>query len=204
MLAFSAEAQTYFAGGSIGVDYEAGKGTWGNTTTKNPSTLSFEFSPMAGYYLSDKLGAGARIVLGGSTWNSRSEQEASKNKTFRWGFGPFLRYTVLTRGDFSVLIEGGAGIFGESSKETSGTTTNDGPKVFGFDIDVMPILSYSLTDRVSLEARTNLARFGFSTQTEKRGTGESQSKESDSAFGFGVDSFDFFRSPYQIGMIFKF
>ena len=202
--AFGAQAQKYFAGGTLGLDYNDSKYSYGNTTTNRPSTLSFEFGPMLGYYLSEKLGAGVNINIGMSVWNDRAEQDPTKDKSFDWGFGPFLRYTALTRGDFSILIQGGVGIFGSSTKTTSGSTTNDGPKHFGFDIGVMPLLSYSLTSRVSIEASTNLARFGFTTQSEKRGSGDSQSKDTQSSFGFGIDSNDFFRSPYQLGMIFKF
>ena len=202
--AFGAQAQQYFAGGTLGVDYDAGKYSYGTTTNKRPSTLSFELSPMLGYYLSENLGAGVRINIGMSVRNDRAEQDPTKNKSFEWGFGPFLRYTALSRGDFYILIQGGAGVFGSSSKTVSGTTTNDGPKNFGFNIGVMPLLSYSLTSRVNIEASTNLARFGFTTQTEKRGSGDSQTKDTTTTFGFGVDSDDFFKSPYQLGMIFKF
>ena len=202
--AFNAQTQTYFAGGTISFDYNGDKSSLGSTTNKGPASFSFELSPMLGYYLSDNLGAGVKISVGMSVTNDRAEQEPTKDKSFDWGFGPFLRYTVLTRGDFSILMEGGVGIFGGSSKTTYGTTTNDGPKHFGFDIGVMPILSYSLTNRVNIEASTNLARFGFTTQTEKRGSGDSQRKDTESSFGFGVDTYDFFKSPYQLGVIFKF
>ena len=203
MTAIGAQAQTYFVGGALGVDYNDGKYSSGSTTTNRPSELSFELSPMVGYYLSENLGAGVRINIGMRNRNNRAD-DPTKNKSFDWGFGPFLRYTVLSRGDFSILMQGGAGIFGSSSKVTQGTTTDKGPKTFGFDIGVMPLLSYNLTSRVSLEVSSNLARFSFTTQTEKTGSGDSQQKETESSFGFGVDSFDFFRSPYQIGMIFKF
>lgn len=199
-----AQAQKYFAGGRLGVDYKDSKYTYDKSTTNRPSTSSFDLSPMLGYYLTDNLGAGVKISLGMSLRNDRAEEDPTKNTSTDWGFGPFLRYTALSRGDFSILIEGGLGVSGSSSKTTYGTTTNDGPKQFGFDIGVMPILSFSLTDRVSIEASTNVARFGFSTNTETRGTGESQSKDTETSFGFGVDSYDFFKSPYQLGIIFKF
>jgi len=202
--AFSAQAQTYFAGGKIGFDYSDGKSSYGSSASNKPSTVSFEFSPMVGYYLSDKLGAGVKITLGMGTTNNRAEYEQTKGNSFDWGFSPFLRYTLLTRGDFSVLAEGGAGVFGSSSKTTYGSDSNKGPRHFGFDIGVKPILSFSLTNRVSIEASTNLAWFGFTVQSEKRGSGDSQSKDTATSFGFGADSDDFFRSPYQLGLIFKF
>jgi hypothetical protein len=203
MTAMSAQAQTYFAGGALGVDYNGGKYSFGAATTNKPATTSFEISPMLGYYLSKDLGVGVMINVGMSNRNNRAD-DPTKSKSFDWGFSPFLRYTVLTRGDFSILMQGSAGVFGSSTKVTYGTTTDKGPKTFGFDISVVPLLSYNLTSRVSLEVSSNMARFGFSVQTEKTGSGDSQQKETESSFGFGVDSFDFFRSPYQIGMIFKF
>ena len=202
MMAVSVQAQ-YFAGGSLGVDFKESSSSWGTSTSSGPSSLAFDVSPMVGYYLSDKLGAGVKISLGMSMDNDRRD-DPTKYREFEWGFGPFLRYSVLTRGDFSVLIEGGVGVFGSSSKEISGTITDKGPSTIGVELSVGPLLSYSLTSRVNLEASSNLARFGFSTQTRKYGTGDSQSKSSSSSFGFGVDSNDFFSSPYRIGMIFKF
>ena len=202
--AFSAQAQTYFAGGKIGFDYSDGKSSYGSSSSNRPSNVSFEFSPMLGYYLSDKLGAGVKITLGMGATNNRAEYEQTKNNSFDWGFSPFLRYTLLTRGDFSVLAEGGVGVFGSTSKSTYGSDSNKGPRQFGFDIGVMPVLSFSLTPMVSIEASSNLAWFGFTVESEKRGSGDSQSKETGTSFGFGVDSNNFFRSPYQLGLIFKF
>jgi len=201
--AISVQAQTYFAGGSIGANYDNGKYSYGSSSTNRPSTFSLDFSPMLGIYVDEKIGVGVMLNLGMNIWNDRRE-EPTKDKKYEWGAGTFMRYTMLTRGDFSILIQGGAGIFGNFSKSTSGTTTNDGPKYFGFDISVMPLLSYSLTSNVSIEARSNLAKFGFTRQTEKRGTGDSLVKETESSFGFGLDCDDFFRSPYQLGLIFKF
>ena len=202
--AFGAQAQTYFAGGKIGFDYNDGKSSYGSSSSNNPSKVSFEFSPMLGYYLAENLGAGVKITLGLGNTNNRAEYEQTKNNSFEWGLCPFLRYTLLSRGDFSIIAEGGAGIFGSSSKSTYGSSSDKGPRSFGFDIGVMPILSYSLTPRVSIEASSNLALFGFTVQSEKRGSGDSQYKETGTSFGFGVDSYDFFRSPYQLGLIFKF
>ena len=205
MTAVSAQAQTYkyFTGGSFGVDYKDGKYTYGETSTNRPSTTTFDFSPMLGYYLAENLGAGVKVNIGMSVSSDR-EEEPTKNTSLDWGFGPFLRYTILTRGDFSVLIEGGIGVFGSSSKRTYDSETTDGPSVLGFDISAKPILSFRLTDRVNLEVSSNIAKFGFSTKTERTGKEESLRKETESSFGFGVDTKDFFKSPYQIGLIYKF
>jgi hypothetical protein len=187
MMALGAQAQNYFAGSTLGFDYKANGGD-----NRGPATTSFELSPMVGYYLTDKLGAGIMLTLGNSATNNRSEHGESKYNTFEWGFAPFLRYTLLTRGDFSVLAQSSIGIHGSSEK--------GGSNIFGFGIDAMPILSYCLTNRVSLEVSSGLARFGFSVDSRKSGG----HKSNETAFGFGVDSYNFFSSPYQVGMIYKF
>ena len=192
IMAFSAQSQTYFAGGTLGFDYKASK----SESYKGPATTSFELSPMLGYYLREDVGVGVMLTLGNSTWKSRYEGGSSKESTFDWGFSPFIRYTLLTRGDFSILAQGSMGVYGHSKK--------DGPNTFGFGIDAMPLLSYSLTDKVSLEVSSGLARFGFSVESQKSGSGEYKSKSSETSFGFGVDSRNFFSSPYQIGLIYKF
>jgi hypothetical protein len=204
MTAVCVQAQTYFAGGSLGFDYSDSESSWGGTIDKGPSETTVNISPILGYYLTEKVGAGVLIKLEINSWNNRLDSETSKENSLLWGFGPFLRYTLLTRGDFSILAQGGVGIFGSSSKRISGTTTNKGPSVFGFGIDAMPILSYKLSDKVNLELSSNLARFGFNTQTEKRGSGESESRDTENSFGFGVDATNFVSSPFQIGVIFKF
>jgi len=202
MTAVSAQAQ-FFVGGSTGFDIDMKKGTTGSQVRNGPSKVSFDFSPKVGYYLSSNFGAGVIMNLGIGLENNRQD-DPTKWTNFNWGFGPFLRYAVLSRGDFSMLIEGGMGVYGEMSKRTQGTTTNKYPSTFGFDISAMPILSYSLTDRVNLEVSSNLLRFGFGVETEKEGAGESLDKVTSTSFGFGIDGYDFFSTPYRIGVIFKF
>ena len=184
--AIGAQAQDYnwFAGGTIGFDIKSqGKGS---------STTTFEFSPKAGFYLSEKLGAGLMITLANRSTNNESEWGSSKSNTFEWGFSPFMRYKLFSRGDFAILAEGGLGVQGTSQK--------DGPSTFGFGIWAGPLLTFKLSPRIDLEVSSGLARFDFSINSHKNG----DSKSTETTFGFGVDSRDFFKSPYQIGMIYKF
>ena len=197
-----AQAQM-FVGGSLGFDYNARKVSSGSTSNKRPSETTFEVSPMLGYFVSDKFAVGATVSLGFTSWNSRAS-EPFKEKSVEWSLFPGVRYSLLSIGDFSFWAQGGMGIFGSSSKTSQGSTTTNGPSVFGFGINVMPLLSYSLTDRINLEASSNLARFGFESWTVKRGSGDSQLKNTESSFGFGINSHDLFSTPFQIGIIFKF
>jgi len=202
MMAVSANAQL-FVGGSLGFDISADKSTWGTTVSNGDLDVSFDFSPKVGFYLSSVFGVGVITHFGLGLTNDR-DNNPTKYSTVKWGFGPFMRYTLLSRGDFSMLVEGGAGVYGTVSKRTMGSTTNKAPSTFGFDISAMPVLSYSLTNRVNLEASSNLLRFGFGLETTKSGAGDSLSKDTTTSFGFGIDGYDFFNSDFKIGIIFKF
>jgi len=202
MMAFSANAQL-FVGGSVGFDVSADKSTSGTTVTNGDLDVSFDFSPKVGYYLSSTFGVGVITRFGIGFSNDR-ESDPTKYTSIEWGFGPFMRYTVLSRGDFSLLVEGGTGVYGKALTRTIQSTTVKAPSTFGFDISAMPVLSYSLTSRVNLEASSNLLRFGFGLETTKSGAGDSLSKDTTTSFGFGINGYDFFSSPYRIGVIFKF
>jgi hypothetical protein len=186
MVAIGAQAQEYnwFAGGTVGFDYKGQK--------EGSSTTIFEVSPKVGFYLSERFGAGLMITLANRSTSSDSEWGSSKSNTFEWGFSPFVRYKLFSKGDFAILAESGIGVHGTSQK--------DGPSTFGFGIWAAPLLTYKLSPRLDLEVSSGLAKFDFSIDSHKSG----DYKSTETTFGFGVDSRNFFSSPYQIGIIYKF
>ena len=191
-----AQAQKYYAGGIMGFDID-GSSSSGN---KGPTNFSLEMQPKVGYYWTPKISFGLSFTLGMDISSSRSGSETLQNLAFNWGFAPFGRYTLLEVGRFTVYGEGSIGVFGSLSSSKYGSSTNKGPSTFGFGLDAMPVLSFRLTDKVDLETTSNIARFGFSTQTQTSGG----NKHSTTHFGFGVDSEDFFSTPFKIGLIYKF
>ena len=209
--AVCAQAQL-FVGGSLGVDFTASKEVEGSTTEKGPATFFIEFSPMVGFSLSDNFAVGLKAGLGLLNSNNRAD-EPTKAKVTLWEFAPFARYTLVSAGDVSLLAEATLGIQGATTKDTRGSTTNEGPSVFGFGFSAMPILSYSFTDKLSIEARPNLFRFVFGVVTTKY-PGDSDNKDTDTYLGFGVNpsrvpiefrsEFEFDTPLFEVGMIFKF
>jgi len=185
-----AQAQTYsyFAGGTVGLDINSSN----SDGDKGPSTTTFELSPIIGYYLRPDVWVGVELTLGNSSRNSNYEG-SYKDNTFEWGLSPFIRYSLVSLGKFSVWGQGNVGIHGSSQK--------DGPSTFEFGIWAAPFLSYSFTERINLEVSSGFARFDFSVKSHKSGSGY---KSSETAFGIGADSRNFFKSPYQIGLIYKF
>jgi len=209
-----ANAQQLFVGGGLGLDMGGGKSTFSGVSTDFPKSMSFSFTPKVGYYLSDDLAVGAQI---GFTSMSVKEEipnvGTDKYSLSGWEVGAFARYKVAGPDKLSLLLEASLGVGGGKEKFTSGGTTNEGDPISTFAIGVLPVLSYSLTDKLSIEASCDLLRFGFSSTTIKDLT-NSNDKITFTDFGFGVNSAsvrydlisDEFSSSniWRIGVIFKF
>ena len=185
--ATSAKAQL-FIGGSLGFDYMASSETAGSTTVNGPALTYIDVSPMAGFYLSDKFAVGARGSFGMGITNYRQDGDKStKYSSSKWGVEPFARLSVVNVGEFSLFLEGGVPFSGVSTEATQGSTTKKGYSVSEFGVRILPILSYELTDNLSLEMRPNLLRLGFSMATVTHPDNDDY-KQSVTNFGFGVNS----------------
>ena len=208
MTAVCAQAQL-FVGGTLGFDYTAGKTVAGSITEKGDATITIEFSPMVGFSISDNFAVGVQAGIGLISTNDRATEPKKDNTTF-WEFAPFARYTLVSSGDFSLLAEGSLGLYGKTGKTTRGGVSTDDPSTVGFGLSVMPIVSYSMTERLSLELRPNLFKFALGLETTKA-PGSSDYKDVDTFFGFGANPSTLplvYRlsnlSFLEVGMIFKF
>ena len=212
--AVCAQAQIY-VGGSLGFDVGASKSVYEGSTNKGPKFFYFGISPMAGYYLFEKLSVGAQLTLGAGNHDSRSGSEGSTylKKVTIWGISPFARYTLIEANRVSLLAECRLGLDGAGTKSGYGGSMDKGPSVIDFGLAAMPVLSFRLTEKMNLEARTGLFRFGLGVVTTKNSSG---SKSNDTYFGFGVNSssqevaegmwgsLTFLKAPpFEIGMTFK-
>ncbi|MCL1973498.1 MAG: hypothetical protein FWG54_01615 [Bacteroidetes bacterium] len=177
-----AQAQIY-AGGTLSFDVGGNR----SSSDKGPMFFYFELSPMAGYYLFPKLSVGAQLTLGAGSNDSRSGSEGSTylTKATLWGISPFARYTLIEANRVLLLAECTLHFNGASTKSGYGGSMSKGPTYIDFGIGVLPVLSFRLTEKLNLEARTGLFRFGFGVVTTKY---SSSSKSNNSYFGFGVNS----------------
>jgi len=210
-----AQAQIY-VGGSLSFDVGAGKSVYEGSSNKGPKFFYFGISPMGGYYLSEKLSVGAQLTLGAGNHDSRSGSEGSTylKKVTIWGITPFARYTLIEANRVSLLAECRLGLDGASTKSGYGGSMDKGASVIDFGLAVLPVLSFRLTEKMNLEARTGFFRFGLGVVTTKQPSG---SKSNDTYFGFGANSspqevaegmwgsLTFLKAPpFEIGMTFNF
>jgi len=203
-----------FVGGGIGFDFTGGKTKNGSNTQDRPSSFTFQLSPKVGYYLSDDLAIG--LEVGFITMSRKTPKDlwwGSDDRIFSttgWHVGAFSRYNLVGTEKLSLLLEGGLTIGGLKSKEKVGSNTTDGNPSSFFTIGVLPVLSYDLSDRLSIEASGDFFRLGFTLHTQKDANNKDY-KQTTNNFGFGVNAInpvsdlnDVSSSLFRVGLVFKF
>ena len=197
-----------FVGGGLGVDFNGGKYKGGSVSIDSPSKFSFNFTPKVGFYLNDNFAIGLEVGLSSTTTKTPKEiygwSDDRKVSSFGWEVGAFARYNLLGTERLSLLLEGTLGVGGEKSKTKQGSTTQDGDSETMFGISVLPVLQYSLTDRLCLEMSCDFLRWGFLSSTVKDAD-DYGLKITTNSFGFGVNSGTLsVISILNLGLIFKF
>ena len=197
-------AQQLFVGGGIGVSSLGGKWTDGTTTVSDPSVFSFQLSPKVGYYVSDDLAIGVSFGFGTASTTIPKTQTSDEIKisATSWMIGAFGRYRLAGTGDLSLWAEAGLGYGGISGKRKEGATTIETDPTNVFSIGILPVLSYDLSDKLSIEVSSNFLRLGFESVTEyyKKGTSDEE-KETSTNFGLGLNSGT---GAVSVGLVFKF
>jgi opacity protein-like surface antigen len=197
-----------FIGGYIGFRTSGGSEDNGNGAEDKTSSLNVDFGPMAGYFLSDNLAAGVKIVASldrtkTPPFYTGADETINTQTTF--GILPFLRYYALQLNKFSVFGQAQAGLTFGSSKTKTGSTKTDGPKTTTIGISVFPGIAFDISDHVALEAQINLFNLGFSIKTEKLEAEGVTTKETTRMAGFGFDMDNIATTgAISVGAIYKF
>ena len=184
----------FFIEGSLGASYSVNKGTGGNNS-ESTSLLNFGVAPKVGYWLNDQLAAGIYMSYNRSNQTNRyrnnPDQEKQWQKSFssQFGFSVFSRYRLFYIKKFSVLAESSFGISKGIAKAKSTPTSVaifNSSSYTSMNINVYPVVSYDLTDRISILTICDFVRLGFNTGTAKfESTGI---KNSSSVFVFNTGS----------------
>ncbi|HAN00362.1 MAG TPA: hypothetical protein DCQ26_17340 [Marinilabiliales bacterium] len=179
----------YFAGGSLSFSHNGGSFDDGTTTTDKVSTTSFMIAPKGGYILSEKLWVGMQIGFGVDKTKTPGATEVIAKESVI-GFMPFARYYAFQFNKLSLGIQGQFGLSFHNEKTETGGTTTDGPKGTGISFYVLPGLSYSLNDRIDLEAQIGGLSLGYSSYTEKEEVAGVTTKDKSNGFIIGADMDD--------------
>ncbi|MCQ2960005.1 MAG: hypothetical protein MJ198_07445 [Bacteroidales bacterium] len=165
-LAMSANAQI-FIGGFAGANTTATKTVTSLDTTK-PVKNSFHLAPIVGFELSEKLEAGVMLELSTSkSVYDKIDDKDAWNKNNEWEIAPFIRYELISFGNFAVKAQAVAS-FGQSTPVTNaGSTKTKGWKTNVLALNVTPIISYELNEHFELESSLNFFSLGAYTSSTK-------------------------------------
>jgi len=184
----TANGQVFF-GGNIGFNYNGGSNSVGGTSTDQTSTTIFTFSPMGGYFLSDKFAIGAQINISTNKVNIPGDgyvATSTTNLETSYGLSPFIRYYALTINKFSIFGQGYIALSLGSNSSTTGGVKTDGPSSTEFGFGIIPGISFDLTSKISLEATINLLNLGYTYNVSSLTTNGIENKNSTSNFYFGA------------------
>jgi hypothetical protein len=206
-----------FVGGNLGfsTSSETEKNSDGDGIKQNGASMSFEFNPQIGFELNDKMSVGAYVILGTSSTKtfdgSKDNKVTTKTVSNEIGIAPFFRYSFVEFGDFKVMAEAALPFAIASGKLSypDADPARDAvkaPKTMNIGLAVAPVVSYSISDRIDLEAQLNVFSLGYyfsSTNPNPDADGKERNNSSD--FQLGVSPDDVFTTgAINVGMIFKF
>jgi len=201
----------WFLGGNVGIN-----ATIAETPQKNIPYLDrnreylvgLSFAPKMGYYFKEKLAFGVEFAIGvdfAKTWlqyhnpySNTYEWYKYEGTFLNWRIAPFLRYSVFNHKKFTLMLEGSLG--------ASGQHIIDYQFIIGVGIlNVTPILSYSVTDKLQLEAVLGFINLGYNLDMLFEGTGSTipSALKHDLNIGFNSKSV-FVLSQLTIGIVYKF
>ena len=203
-LSFNANAQ-YFVGGNVGIGFNGGKTTIDGTSSDNQSAVSFTIAPNVGYYFADNFLAGARVGVAYDKTTIPGAISDSEKSSCTWAIQPYARYRFGEWNRFGLWSEVNAGIQRQTGKTVTGSINDKDNPVFGWAINVLPVLTYSVNEHLTLETSLDFLTFGYEgTYTRD----EDKTYEiTDSSFSFGANSNDIFGSAVgqiKVGFTYKF
>jgi hypothetical protein len=175
-LAIISQAQNFF-GGNLTANFQSD--TYIPKTgpeIKGDSYFDFTIAPMTGRQLNKKLAVGTRLSY---TLSKDIEQDDGEWITTKQigGVELFIRHTFAEFGRFSVLAEAGLSLGLGNEKLTRNDYIYIDEKISIYGLNIRPILSYNLSEKINLEAGLNFLNLGLAMRISKdKDTGDERVK----------------------------
>ena len=190
-----------FVGGNLGFGMQNGsrESTISGTTVtvEKPKTTSWEVTPKIGFQM-DKMAFGLVFGVNGQKEFAKNvdvENDEYTEKYFGWEVCPFFRYNAFEFGNFALFCELQVPITGGKYSDKyvyAGTTVENknAGKDFGFGVQIVPGLNYSLSDHLNFDVYVNLLALGYQMDkyTEEDPNNNDKFVEKTSYFWAGVYS----------------
>ena len=202
--AMFAQAQ-FFVGGNLGMGFDSNKTTYDGSTNTTDKAFNFNINPNVGFMFAENMGAGLELNFAfDKTTNPKNDVNPVENidKGTTFGVTPYFRYVFAEVDNFTFYADGKINFSTTTYKNVNDGTTNDGDKVMGLGINVVPGFAYNLTDNISMNAELNILKLGWNmtkTTTPKDALGN-ETVYKTSAFGLGINE----ATPIKIGFFYTF
>ena len=145
------------------------------------SNVTLTIAPTFGWYLGERWAVGFRPTFGVGMSNFNY-----LNEFFSLGITPYARFRMLTFNRFGLWAETDPDISYRRNKYTlteNATTTIKEVSSLEYGVKLLPVLTYQLTPRISLESRLNLFSL-YMTGTRQIQTGEAYQN----SFSYGLQA----------------
>ena len=121
--------------------------------------VDFSIAPDFGWDIKDNMAVGIRPALGFSRITNGDQEVRNINV----GINPYVRYRALDFHRFGLWAEADANVrFGQEWSLNRRETISKS-RTYTYGIQILPVLTYDLTNHVSLETRLNIFSLGLTT-----------------------------------------
>ena len=159
----------FFVEGSVGAQY------WGSLdgSTNNHPSYSFGVSPLVGYQMNERFALGVRTYFFRQTDRfvvpdpDTGEEVLWERKSPGWSLAVFDRYKLWGAKKFSLLVESSFGMGESNRSEKRGSEITKNETRFSIGINAFPLISYNLSNRLSITFSTDFLRLDLNTTTVK-------------------------------------
>lgn len=179
----NASAQDY-VGGSFSFKSSSSRSTASNaiaTVTTWSEGTTINVAPDLGWLVGDRWAVGIRPWVG---FGNSASQDGTQSRTFSLGLNPYARYQVLAHNRFGLWAEADPLLsFSQNRTETRDHVWISNLRSTTYGVELVPVLTYQLNRRISLESRLNL--FSLALQGNHAVTSEGRGQRT---FNWGLSA----------------
>lgn len=149
----------YYAGGTFGFNSYGYNKDEGNTKSDYPSYM---LSPYIGYQYSEQFSFGGIFSYSGNSQIlKKSDTDSKAKQKFTHGeLGAFARYTLLSHNQFKVHAQASLSVGLGGNKSIIDGKSEKGASISTVKLGVKPYLTYSISNKLNIEASLNMLDFG--------------------------------------------
>lgn len=186
-----------FEKGNIFVEGNLGYSSYKDNTEPVTTETNFNFSPKAGYFVTEDLAVGVELGIGSQKDKVELPGGDMEEKWTSFGAGVFARYYFLDLGKrFKTFGEVGVGFNG--TKYDDGIDGTDDVKYNGFGAGLSLGINYFVKENIAIT-------FGLAdVLSYSSSKGDFDGAESQNQFNANINVFNNFFDAAQFGLMFKF